>query len=166
MAMELEDLVADLAPRVLRYSRGRTHCPHLAEEVAQDALSALVQRWRRRGPPENPTAFVFAIARRRSARALLRRRLMVPLEALLDRPSPAPDPAEKTQRRAAVDEALAALGRLAARDREVLLLVAGGELDLGSIGEILGISGSAVKMRVHRARKRLAKLSEENNEAS
>ncbi len=155
--MELDDLVADLAPRVLRYSLGRTHCHHLAEEVAQEALSALVRRWRRHGPPENPTAFVFAIARRRAARAQVRRRLMVPLEALLDRPSPAPDPAEKALRRAEVEQAFAALGRLSARDREVLLLVAGGELDLGSVGEVLKISVSAVKMRVHRARQRLAK---------
>jgi len=49
--MELEDVVAELAPGLLRYAKARTRSTELAEDVAQEALVALVARWRRFGPP-------------------------------------------------------------------------------------------------------------------
>jgi len=70
LPVELEDVVTVLAPRVLRYCLGRVGEVGLAEEVAQDALVALVRRWRWRGAPESPEAFVFAVARRRAFRAV------------------------------------------------------------------------------------------------
>lgn len=66
--MDLEAVAAALAPRVLAYAWARTGSRSLAEDVAQDALTALVQCWRRRGPPESPAAFVFAIVKRRAGR--------------------------------------------------------------------------------------------------
>jgi len=51
--------------------------------------------------------------------------------------------------------------RLPGKDREALLLVAAGELGLAESARVLGISLSALKMRVHRARKRLQQLLEE-----
>ena len=81
---DLETIVRDLAPAVLRYSLGATGDRSLAEEVAQDALAALVGRWRRRGPPQEPAAFVIAAARRRAARRMARNRvekLLTPLDA-------------------------------------------------------------------------------------
>ena len=55
---------------------------------------------------------------------------------------------------------LAALRRLSGKDREALLLAAAGELGLGDTARVLGISLSALKMRIHRARKRLQQLLE------
>ncbi|MEM8934108.1 MAG: sigma factor, partial [Acidobacteriota bacterium] len=66
--------MSDLAPGLLRYCRGRERDPSTAEEAAQDALVALVDRWQRHGPPDQPRAFAFAIARRRLARRAMRRR--------------------------------------------------------------------------------------------
>ncbi|GAA0578365.1 sigma-70 family RNA polymerase sigma factor [Kribbella sandramycini] len=43
-------------------------------------------------------------------------------------------------------------------DRELLSLVAWEELDSAQIGTVLGISRNAVRIRLHRARKRFAKL--------
>lgn len=80
--MDLDHVLADLAPRLLRYATGRTGDPGLGEEIAQETLTALVQRWRRLGPPDSPEAFVFAIARRRAGRAVLKRRLLLPLSAV------------------------------------------------------------------------------------
>ncbi|HEX5608852.1 MAG TPA: sigma factor-like helix-turn-helix DNA-binding protein [Solirubrobacterales bacterium] len=48
-----------------------------------------------------------------------------------------------------------ALGRLKARDREVLMLAAWEELEPAQIGEVLGLSAVAVRSRLHRARRRL-----------
>lgn len=180
--MELDATVEALAPRLLRFCLGRTGSPEAAEEAAQDALAALVGRWRRHGPPESPAAFVFAVARRRAWRAAVRRRLLLPLAALADGhrvrgaavaeagPAPVPFQAKEPdlERRAvARDEAvrtLAALRRLPARDREALLLVAAGELGTEEAARVVGVSRSAFKMRVHRARKRLSELLEASDE--
>jgi RNA polymerase sigma-70 factor, ECF subfamily len=50
---------------------------------------------------------------------------------------------------------MAALARLKARDREVLMLAAWEELEPAQIGEVLGLSAVAVRSRLHRARRRL-----------
>jgi RNA polymerase sigma-70 factor (ECF subfamily) len=168
--MELEATVEALAPRLLRYCLGRTGSAEAAEEVAQDALAALVGRWRRHGPPDSPAAFAFAVARRRAWRAGVRRRLLLPLAALTDghgrggeagaEAAVGPDVEARAVARGEVSRTLAALRRLPARDREALLLVAAGELATEEAARVLGVSRSAFKMRVHRARKRLSELLE------
>ena len=166
--MELETVVRELAPQLLRYSLGRTGDAELAEEVVQDALTALVQRWRRHGPPDCPAAFAFAVARRRAGRLVFRRRLLEPLHVLLDGNSksghsPLPGPEERATLRTTLDRTLAALRRLSGLDREALLLVSAADLGPTEGARVLGISVSALKMRVHRARKRLLQLLEEND---
>ena len=76
--MELEATIDELAPRLLAYCHGLTRDRALAEDGAQDALAALVRRWRSGGKPQSPAAFVFAIARRRAIRALAKQRLLAP----------------------------------------------------------------------------------------
>jgi RNA polymerase sigma factor (sigma-70 family) len=57
---------------------------------------------------------------------------------------------------AEVDPAiLRALARLDARDREILVLVALGELKAAEAGALLGISAVAARIRLHRARRRI-----------
>ena len=159
--MDLETTLHDLAPRLLRYCVGRSADSTLGEEAAQEALTALVARWRRHGPPDSPEAFVFKVAQRRLGRALFRRSLLQPLEALLERRDHAPDPEARTVAKSELRGALEQLAHLGVREREALLLVAGGELDLQSAAQVLGIRRSTLKMRVHRARKHLRALLEE-----
>jgi RNA polymerase sigma-70 factor (ECF subfamily) len=161
--MDLEETVRDLAPQLLRFSLGQTGDAALAEEAAQEALTALVQRWHRQGPPDSPAAFVFAIARRRAYRLSLKRRLFEPLQTLFERHSLEPSPEDRAVSRADLDRLLKALRRLAPGDREALLLVGVEGLELHRGAEVLGVSLSAIKMRVHRARKRLVKILEECN---
>lgn len=164
--MDLETAVKELAPQLLRYALGKTGDAALAEEVAQDALAALVQRWRRHGAPDCPAAFAFTVARRRAGRLNFQRRLLEPLHALLDgndEPSPLPGPEERATLRADLARTLAALRRLSGLDREALLMVGAADLGPTEGARVLGLSVSAVKMRVHRARKRLLELLEEND---
>src|SRR5882672_10371881 len=93
--VELEAVSAGLAPRLIAYALARTGCRATAEDIAQDALTALVRRWRSDGPPHSPDAYVFAIARRRTGRAIARRALMAPLDAVwnLAREEPGADQA-------------------------------------------------------------------------
>lgn len=154
--MHLETLLSELAPPLLRFTLGLTGERVVAEEAAQEALAALVARWRRHGPPENPAAFVFAIARRRARREQQKRRLLAPLTALFERLAPGPGPEVQATTRSELATTLAALDRLPRPEREALLLVAAGERSGGEAAALLGISLSALKMRLHRARRRLA----------
>ena len=153
--MDLDSVVRELAPRVLRYAVARTGDASLGEDVAQESLAALVRHWRRAGPPESAEAFVFSIARRRAARAAVRRRLWLPLDHVFGSHDGAPDPEAMSVARAEHDRVRAALGRLPRRDREALLLVAVGEMSSAEAATALGLSASALKMRVCRARRRL-----------
>ncbi len=164
--MELEPVLRDLAPRVLRFAIALTRDRDLSEDVAQESLAALIQRWRRGGPPESPAAYVFAVARRRAARRLLRRRLFVPLEFLSRRAGNGRDPEAQFIENAAGQVLAQSLDRLPGSDRQALLLAATGELSTREGALALGISESAYKMRVHRARLRLTALLEEHDDHS
>ena len=156
--MDLEATVAVLAPRLLAYALARTGCRGMAEDVAQDALTALVRRWRDSGPPESPDAYAFAIARRRAGRAVMRRALLAPIDLLRDAVDGAPDAEQAYAGRAGLIAVRAALRRLTRLDREALILRAAGDLPLEAIARVMRTSPSAVKMRIMRARRRLAAL--------
>jgi RNA polymerase sigma-70 factor (ECF subfamily) len=154
--VDLEGTIAGLAPRVLRYANARLGDPALAEDVAQESLAALVRACRNGGAPDSAEAFVFAIARRRAGRAAWRRRLWAPLELASGARAVTPTP---EARAIAHDEAArvrSALARLSSRDREAILLVAVGGVSMADAAAALGLSLSAVKMRLSRARGRLA----------
>jgi RNA polymerase sigma-70 factor (ECF subfamily) len=158
--VDLDETVGTLAPRVLRYAVARLGDVSLAEDVAQESLTALVRRCRNGEPPESVEAFVFSIARRRVGRVIWRKRLWLPLEHATEARDAEPSP---ETRAIASDDARrmrAALARLSGRDREALLMVALGELTMADAAAALGLSVSAVKMRVHRARARLIVLLE------
>lgn len=158
--MDLDDVLEDLAPRLLRFTVGLAGGDRtLAEEASQDALTALVGRWRTHGPPESPEAFAFAIARRRLGRAWWKRRWNDGVEALLGHPDDRPGPEHRADQRQSLRHTLDAVDRLPHRLREALLLIAAGELSVAEAAAVLDISQSALKMRVSRARQQLrAKL--------
>ncbi len=163
--MDLDEVITALAPRVLRYLRARLGDTSLAEDVAQESLAALVRACRQGSPPVSPDAFVFAIAKRRAGRVLWRRRLWAPLESAGSPSTSGPSPESVTIARAEERRVRAALARLGGRDREAILMVAVGGLTMADAAETLGLSVSAVKMRVSRARARLVALLEENHDA-
>jgi RNA polymerase sigma-70 factor (ECF subfamily) len=154
--VDLDATIRELAPRVLSYAIARSGDPGVGEDVAQESLAALVRHWRQAGPPRSAEAFVFSIARRRAVRAAVRRKLWVPIEQLFGAHDGAPGAEACAIARAEHEQLRAALARLPRRDREALLLVAVGEVPAAEAAATLGLSVSALKMRVHRARKRLA----------
>jgi len=163
MSVDLENAIRELTPGLIRYCTARTKDPSLAEEIAQESLAALVQRWRRHGAPDSPQAFVFAIARRRAARAIWGRRLLLPLQLLSGRRDRAPDPEAAALGRLDCANLIQALQRLPALDRDAILMVAVGDVSTIEAARILGISESAIKMRTLRARRRLRALMEDEN---
>ncbi len=153
--MDLEATVRDLAPRLLRYCRGRLPSSDMAEDVAQSALVALVARWRAAGPPDSPISFVFSIARRRAWRVSLRARLSQPLASLGLRQEPFADPIQPTEAKSELRRLRGELQKLSVKEREAILLVVAGELSIVDAALALGISESALKMRLVRARQKL-----------
>jgi len=154
--MELEATLAALAPDLLRLALGLTGDRAEAEDLTQEALTALVRYWRASGPPESPAAFACTVIRRQAVRRGTQRRALAPLEEAPEGPDPAPLPDETTHGRRELDAALRALMGLEAGDREAILLSAAG-LGVEEAASVMGISASALKMRVHRARRRLAR---------
>lgn len=69
--------------------------------------------------------------------------------------SPGNDPEQQVIDRQALARLLTAIGQLASPDRELVSLVATADLTYREIARILNISEANVKVRVHRARKRL-----------
>jgi len=73
----------------------------LAEDLAQDALVAALEQWPKSGVPDNPGAWLMAVAKRRAIDQLRRRtrldrteaKLAIEVEAQLERAAPDPDSA-------------------------------------------------------------------------
>lgn len=155
-----------LARPLLRYALARTGSLVLAEDLAQEALTALVARWRRLGPPDSAAAFAFSIVRRRATRAQLRSLLFEPLDKLFAASDLRHNPEEDATLKERVSQARGALERLSPGEREALLLVVWGELRLKDAARVLRISDSAMKMRVQRARNRLRTIVEPEYESA
>jgi len=164
MALEdtsMEGTVRSLATGLLRFCVGHCEDPASGEDIAQESLAALVARWRRLGPPDDPAAFTYTIARRRLWRWRVKRRLLAPLSILGEPATPQScDRALDARRRLAGVRRVFA--RLTAREREALLISLDG-LSTSQAAAALGVKTSTFKMRLHRARRRLGTLLEESD---
>lgn len=143
---------------------GRVHAYALRRagaDVAQDVTAeTFLIAWRRRDrAPDEPLPWLYGIARgvlANERRAANRR------GALLGRIAAEPHPGAG----AVLDhEVLEAVARLSARDSEVLLLTAWEGLSGGEAAQVLGCSASTLAVRLHRARRRLARALSETQPA-
>lgn len=122
------------------------------DDVVADVFLVL---WRRLPdvPQDDPLPWTYAVARRclaNATRAQGRRLRLVERVGRLDPPHAADDPEEHAE----VHDALARLGEL---DREVVMLWAWEGLAPREIAAVTGLTANAVSIRLHKAKKRLAK---------
>jgi RNA polymerase sigma-70 factor, ECF subfamily len=140
---------------VLGYALRRLGNRSAAEDVAAQTF---VVAWRRLGAlPADPLPWLFGVARqvmRNETRSVRRRSRLLAHIRGQDPPSVARDPAEPVAERAAI---LTALARLGEGQREVLRLAAWEGMDARRAAAALGCSPAAYTLRLHRARRRLAK---------
>jgi RNA polymerase sigma factor (sigma-70 family) len=116
-----------------------------AEELAQEAMARVYERWDRIRHMESPTGYLYRTAlnlSRRRFRGL--RRLHPAVNA-----DQADDPTEQVDRRVLMR---AAMRGLSLEQREALVLLEWLELTPAEAGGILGVSADAVRARAHRAR--------------
>jgi RNA polymerase sigma-70 factor (ECF subfamily) len=142
-------------PEILAYALRRLGERAGAEDVAAETFAIA---WRRVDAlPADPLPWLFGIARhviQNDARSR-RRRLRVVAHAAEERTrGDSGDPADSVPERTAI---FAALRRLTEAEREVLRLAAWEGLDGRRAGVVLGCSRGAFALRLHRARRRLAK---------
>ncbi len=125
--------------------------------LADDLVSeAFIRAWTARDRMELPTvrAYLFAIVRNLFLQHLRRERRSAPLQdtAIDDQPGPEDRASDRSELRIV----LAALARLPEIDRAALLLRADEGLSYEEIAVTLGLSVAAAKVKVHRARLKLA----------
>jgi RNA polymerase sigma factor (sigma-70 family) len=126
--------------QVYRYLRWRTHDHHRAEELTQQVFADAAGSLRESGDP--PLAWLYTVAKRRFADEARKRGAQV---------SPVPAPGT-TEYGADVAAALqAALARLPEGQRRVVVLKLLRGARFAEIGERLGLTEAAAKMRFVRA---------------
>ena len=157
-------LYRDQGRAILAYALRRVEDP---EDAADVVAETFLVAWRRLDEvPSDAEArlWLFGVARRVIAnrrraerrRTRLGERLAESLRTeLATQPAPADEAAE----------VLRAMGGLGDDDRELLLLVSWEELSPGEAAKVLGISSLAARSRLHRARRRLRTLLEQEESA-
>jgi len=150
--------------RVIRVALRMGFSIHDSEDLAAIAFAEL---WRKRGAVQLVDGSVYPwlastvvnlarnLGRSRARHARLLRRLPPPPQH--DAEDAAIASLEARERREVIRDALAALSE---SDREIIRQVVLDEVDLASVGAALGISHGAAKVRLHRARRRLAEAME------
>jgi RNA polymerase sigma-70 factor (ECF subfamily) len=145
---EFEDLFREQYLRLGQALYLLTEDPGEAEDLAQEAMARVYERWPRVRAMASPTGYLYRTALNLSRRRFLRLRR----ERGAASHSPVEDPAERVDRRVTV---LAALRSLSKEQREALVLTEWLELPAEEAGAVLGISADSVRARAYRAREAL-----------
>jgi len=123
-----------------------------AEDVTQDAFVQLLKHWNKVSRYDRPGAWVRRVAIRHAAATLKRDRLRSILERRVE-PAPGPRPADV--------DVLHAITTLRGMQRATVVLFYFEDRPLAEIAHILGCSESTARVHLHRARRHLAVLLEE-----
>lgn len=147
-----EQIAAVVADPIRRYALRRTD-PDTADDVLADTLLVV---WRRLDdvPPDGQLPWCYAVAAKSLAninRSVRRQRNLAQRIVQLDRPTDTVDAVELPD-----PEVQRALATLRPDDRELLRLWAWEDLAPADIATVLGLTPNAVRIRLHRARRRFA----------
>jgi len=126
--------------QVYRYLRWRTHDHHRAEELTQQVFVDAAASLRETGGP--PLAWLYTVAKRRFADEARKRGAEISPVAVAEATDYGPEVASALQ---------TALGRLPEGQRQVVVLKLLRGARFAEIGEKLGLTEAAVKMRFVRA---------------
>lgn len=154
-ALDFGSLYERYSADVLRFALYLTGSRVEAEDIAAETFA---RAWAASGEIRVGTvkAYLLMIARNLHLERVRAHRHTTPLEFEVEDPRAGPETAALDQ-----DElraVLAALSRLPEVDRTALLMRADGGLSYDAIAAALGLSVAAVRVKVHRARRRLQEL--------
>jgi RNA polymerase sigma-70 factor, ECF subfamily len=152
------------ASDVYRFAHWLTGNPDDARDITSETF---VRAWTAAEEPrlESVKAYLFTIARNLHRKQWRRQSRLVPLdETMADMPDPAAAPDQAAGDQEDFQRTMAALQTLPELYRTVLLLRAEEDLSYADIAAATGLSVVAAKVRVFRARAKLAALLQTNSE--
>ncbi|MFI0451515.1 SigE family RNA polymerase sigma factor [Actinomadura sp. 6N118] len=152
----LSALFQEHARTLVRTAVLLTNDDELAEEVVQEAFLGLHRRWRRKGAPESPEAYLRTSVVNGCRSALRRRKVAANAKVLRPVPDVSAEAAVLLHEEQA--EVLAAMERLTPRQREVLVLRFFLDLDDHAIAATLEVSRGTVSSTISRALRNLEDL--------
>lgn len=155
-ALAFDEVVAEFAPRIGRLAHRLLSWGGDVDDVVQEVFVAALKRQRHFRGDASLWTWLSAIAVNQCRSRLRRRRSWrrwVGFQRERDDRSPSPVVRDETSQR--VREAVAQLKQ---EDREVIVLFYLEEQSIRQIAAMLGKTGNAVEVRLHRARHRLAAL--------
>jgi len=150
----VEQLLAEIAPRVHRFGERLCGNSHDADDVLQDTLVNVVQNLHQYEGRSAFSSWIFALARSACARRRrgLKNRAPVPSERLSEESDRGPSPEHEAAGREVMRGVVQALDRLPPEAREAILLRDVESLSASEAAAALGVSVDALKSRLHRAR--------------
>jgi RNA polymerase sigma factor (sigma-70 family) len=152
---EISGLYAQYAGHVLAYARRHTNRDDAEDVVAETFHVA----WRRRDVvPDEALPWLLGVAHNVMRSQWRSARRTTPADTLERLSDVAGDSVEVGVVRR--QELVELLAKLPDHEREALLLVAWDDLSADQAAQVLGISAGAVRVRIHRARKRLQAVKE------
>lgn len=119
-----------------------------SEDLAQEALTRVCERWHRVSIMDSPDGYLFRVAMNLFRRWVAASRRTMPLDSMDEAPSPGEDIADAELR----VQILRALRKVTPEQRASLVLVAWLGFTTQEAGEILDIEAVSVRSRMHRAR--------------
>jgi len=152
------ELYSRYAEDVYRFAHWLTGNPADAEDITSETF---VRVWTAPEEPRMETVkgYLLTIARNLHRQRQRRSWRESPLEQqTVERAAPDASPAEAAEKREAFHETLQAMQQLPELDRTALLLRAEGELSYEEIAATTGMTAAAARVRVFRARAKLAEL--------
>ncbi|NOX22308.1 MAG: RNA polymerase sigma factor [Actinobacteria bacterium] len=153
-----DDLYDATFTRVLAYCRRRTRSLTDAEDAAAETFLVAWRELDDATSADSPLLWLYGVAWKVTANQRRGQdrfgRLIGKLGRLLDRPG-VPGPDEQVLTAADADAVAAALETLSLLDREIIRLVAYEQLSHAEAGVVVGLSETAIRSRVFRARRRL-----------
>ena len=153
-------LVVTYQRRIFRFVYGMVSSEQLAEDLTQDVFLLAYRALGRLPADANESAWLFTVARNRTLQELRRRRILrwVPLMGPHDDEDVHPDQSKPLADAVADrDELRRAMKAVPPKDLACLLLSIDGH-SYQEVAEITGLSTSAVRARIYRARERLRVL--------
>jgi RNA polymerase sigma-70 factor (ECF subfamily) len=151
------------ASAVFRFAWGLCGDRSAAEDLVSETFTRMLTR-APRIETRTALAYLLAIARNAYLSGRRRQRREVPLAEELR--APGNDPLSRLDDHARLASVLRAIRHLSESERAALLLRVDHDLSYEEIASALGISVAAAKVRVHRARLRLANAKNSNRRSS